>query len=194
MQVETLSFELPLKHTFTISRESYALQPTLIVRLSEGDCQGFGEATSNRYYGHTIDSMRSSVASVAGTLGDLSLDDVSPDQVWDRVAPALRDDPFALCAIDQAVHDLWGKRLGRPTYQLWGLTTQHVPASSFTIGIDTIDRMVGKLQEEPGWPIYKIKLGTPEDVQIIRELRRHTDAVFRVDANCAWTADQCLRN
>ena len=52
--------------------------------------------------------------------------------------------------------------------------------------------MVAKLQEFPGWPIYKIKLGTPHDVQIVRQLREHTDAVFRVDANTAWTAEQTI--
>ena len=46
----------------------------------------------------------------------------------------------------------------------------------------------------PGWPIYKIKRGTKYDLDIVRELRRHTDAVFRVDANCGWTADEAIAN
>jgi L-alanine-DL-glutamate epimerase-like enolase superfamily enzyme len=37
-------------------------------------------------------------------------------------------------------------------------------------------------------------LGTPHDLEIVRELRKHTDAIFRVDANCAWTADEAIRN
>ena len=44
----------------------------------------------------------------------------------------------------------------------------------------------------PGWPVYKIKLGTADDLGIVRELRRHTDALFRVDANCGWTAEQTI--
>jgi L-alanine-DL-glutamate epimerase-like enolase superfamily enzyme len=52
--------------------------------------------------------------------------------------------------------------------------------------------MVQKLNEMPGWPVYKIKLGTPDDLAIVHELRRHTDATFRVDANCGWTADQTI--
>ena len=44
--------------------------------------------------------------------------------------------------------------------------------------------MVSKIREEPDWPIYKIKLGTDHDLQIIEELRKHSEAVFRVDANC----------
>ena len=44
------------------------------------------------------------------------------------------------------------------------------------------------------WPIYKIKLGTADDVAIVRELRNHTDAIFRIDANCAWTAQETIFN
>jgi L-alanine-DL-glutamate epimerase-like enolase superfamily enzyme len=77
-------------------------------------------------------------------------------------------------------------------WKLWGLSIDKTPASNYTIGIDTIDVMVAKLNEFPGWPIYKIKLGTDRDLEIVRELRKHTTATFRVDANCGWTADQAI--
>jgi L-alanine-DL-glutamate epimerase-like enolase superfamily enzyme len=44
------------------------------------------------------------------------------------------------------------------------------------------------------WPIYKIKLGTGHDLQIVEKLRKITDAVFRVDANAAWTTEQAISN
>ncbi len=114
--------------------------------------------------------------------------------MWQKLQPLLHDCPFALCAVDQAAHDLWGKLLARPVYDLWGLSLANLPASNFTIGIDAIDVMVAKLQEMPDWPIYKIKLGTPQDLQIVEQLRKHTQAVFRVDANCGWNVDEALRN
>jgi L-alanine-DL-glutamate epimerase-like enolase superfamily enzyme len=52
--------------------------------------------------------------------------------------------------------------------------------------------MVDKLREMPGWPIYKVKLGTADDLGIVRELRRHTDALFRVDANGGWTVERTI--
>ena len=54
--------------------------------------------------------------------------------------------------------------------------------------------MVAKLNEVAGWPIYKIKLGTQYDLDIVRELRKHTDAIFRVDANCGWSVDEAIAN
>jgi L-alanine-DL-glutamate epimerase-like enolase superfamily enzyme len=67
------------------------------------------------------------------------------------------------------------------------------PVTNFTIGLDTTEVMVAKMKETP-WPVYKIKLGTDRDVAIVTELRRHTDAIFRVDANCAWNARETIEN
>ena len=194
MKLYLHEFELPLKHAFTISRESYSVQPTLIVELEEGEHRGYGEATTNVYYGTTIETLRQSLESVRSRLEQTSVRATPPDQLWDKIALQLSRDPFAHCAIDQAVHDLWGKLLGKPVYELWGLTIDNVPNSCFTIGIDDIDVMIDKMGQTPEWPIYKIKLGTDHDVEIIRRLREHTDATFRVDANCGWQVDEALRN
>ena len=125
-------------------------------------------------------------------LDSLPCDD--PAALWDRFAASLRGQPFAQCALDQAAYDLWGKLRGAPVYRLWGLTTEHTPITNYTIGIDAIDVMVAKMREFPDWPVYKIKLGTPHDLQIVAELRRHTRSRFRVDANCGWTVDETIDN
>jgi L-alanine-DL-glutamate epimerase-like enolase superfamily enzyme len=192
IQLITHEFELPLRHVFSISRESTSVQPTLIVELADGVHRGFGEATTNKYYGATIPLMREALAKVAPLIE--KADPLDPAKLWERTWPMLCDNPFAQCALDEAATDLWGKQQGAPVYKLWGLSTDRIPQSNFTIGIDTIDVMVQKLLEMPGWPIYKIKLGTPHDLTIVRELRKHTDAVFRVDANCGWNADEAIAN
>ena len=184
------TFELPLKHEFTIARESINSQPTLIVELRDGEHRGFGEATTNSYYGATLESMQDSLNGICKLIETAPWD--SPSELWSQCAPQLKDNPFALCALDLAAHDLWGKRLGQPVVKLWQLDPTNAPISNFTLGIDKIDVMVAKMQEVPDWPIYKIKLGTPNDLEIVRELRKHTDAIFRVDANCGWTADQAI--
>lgn len=192
MKLQLYEFALPLRHVFTISRGSVAVQETLIVDLEEDGLHGYGEATTNPYYGATIENMAAALTGVRAEIERWSPGD--PAEFWDALHPALRDQPFAHCALDQAAHDLWGKKAGAPLYRLWGLNLDKLPRSNYTIGIDTIEKMVAKLQEFPGWPVYKIKLGTEHDLEIVRQLRRHTDAVFRVDANCGWTADETLRN
>jgi len=192
IQLKTHDFELPLRHAFSISRETTRVQPTLIVELTDGVHRGFGEATTNKYYGATLELMRESLSRVRSIVE--APDPLEPAQLWERASLLIGDNPFALCALDEAAHDLWGKQQGAAVYKLWGLTTDRVPQSNFTIGIDTIEVMVKKLLEMPGWPIYKIKLGTKQDLDIVRELRKHTDAVFRVDANCGWNADEAIAN
>lgn len=183
---------LPLAHEFKISRESISTQPSLIVELEHHGLSGFGEVTENTYYGHTFASMTASLDRVAGRIDEYL--DRPPVHLWPELHAAIDGDTFALSALDMAAHDLRGKRLGIPTWQDWGLEWDNVPDSSYTIGIDTIETMVAKLHEMPGWSIYKIKLGTPRDIDIVTELRRHTDAVFRVDANCGWGADETVAN
>ena len=192
MQLKIHEFDLPLAHTFTISRESITVQKTLIVELEEDGYRGYGEATTNNYYGFTFENMAAAIERVRGDLESHTLED--PVALWQQLHPKLKDNPFAQCALDQAAHDLWGKKLGQPVYRLWGLEAKNLPLTDYTIGIDEIDVMVAKMQEFPDWPIYKIKLGTAHDLDIVRALRKHATAIFRVDANCGWSAEETIRN
>jgi L-alanine-DL-glutamate epimerase-like enolase superfamily enzyme len=183
-------FALPLRHPFTISRGTVTVQDTVILQLHEEGCFGYGEATTNPYYGATVESLSRRILAVAPLLRAVSADDL--DGMLAAIGLALGTDTFARSAIDMAAHDLWARRQGQPLHRLWGLDPSVGPASNYTIGIDTPERMVCKLAEVPEWPIYKIKLGTDRDLEIIRELRRHTDKPFRVDANCGWTTRQAI--
>ena len=192
MKLHLHRFDLPLKYTFTLSRSSIDVQPTLIVELEEAGMRGYGEATQNLHYGVTISSIAEPLKRLRATIEACQWDD--PAEFWQQLAPDLSAYPFAQCALDEAAHDLWGKLQGQPVFRLWDLQAEPRPETSFTIGIDTIEVMVEKLLEMPNWPIYKIKLGTPQDLEIIRSLRRHTDAVFRVDANCGWGVRETVEN
>lgn len=184
--------KLPLAHEFTIARGSISTQPSLIVELVAGDLHGYGEVTESPFYGHSFDSMTRSLQRAQASLD--FYETLSPDAVWSKMATLMDNDMFALSALDIAAHDLHARRLGVPVWQAWGLEWSGVPQSSFTIGIDTIDKMVSKLKEQPGWRHYKIKLGTEHDLEIVRQLREQTGAVFRVDANCGWTTKQAIEN
>jgi len=185
-------FALRLRHTFRTARGVVDTQKTLVVELEEDGQHGYGEATTSAYYGYSIGNMSSSLESIRPRIEACSLADLDPAVLWEALDPELRSNRFAQCALDQAAHDLWGKLHRQPVHRLWGLAMDHLPPTSYTIGIDDVDIMVAKLKEFSDWPIYKIKLGTPSDLEIVRELRRHTDATFRVDANCGWDVDETI--
>lgn len=184
-------YDLKLRHTFKITHGAHDMQRTLVVELKEGNKSGYGEATANPYYGVTVEKMIAALEKVKDKIESHPLD--NPEQFWEDMHPFLNDIPFAQCALDIAAHDLYGKKLEKPLYEVWGLDIDSLPVSNYTIGIDSIDKMVQKMTEYP-WPLYKIKLGTHEDVEIIRELRKHSDAIFRVDANCAWEVEEAIEN
>ncbi|MFD1141609.1 dipeptide epimerase [Larkinella insperata] len=184
-------FDLRLKHTFTIAHDSRDVQPTLIVELRDGSWSGFGEATSNKYYSITIDRMIDDLESIRERIETGAW--TTAEELWQQVHEHLKDNPFAQCALDEAAHDLVAKRAGKPLYRYWNLDPDRNPLTNYTIGIDSVETMVRKMQELP-WPLYKVKLGTSDDLAIVRELRKHTNAVFRVDANCAWTAHTAISN
>ena len=190
MQLRLTKYTLSLKHTFSISRESHDYQDTLIVALSLDGKTGYGEATSNPYYKITLESM---VAEIEALRGHIESQNFATPEAFHSFLQQQSLSSFATCALDLAAHDLYGKLLNKPLYEIWNTSPDHYPITNYTIGIAPIDTMVAKMKEKP-WPIYKIKLGTENDLEIIKELRKHTNAVFRIDANCAWTAQETIAN
>ncbi|MFT6368991.1 MAG: L-alanine-DL-glutamate epimerase-like enolase superfamily enzyme [Maribacter sp.] len=190
MKISLKKYVLPLKHTFSISRESHDFQNSLIIGLTLNGQTGYGEATSNPYYKITVESMMAEIETNQSFLEHYNF---STPEVFHAFLVSKGLSNFAICALDLAAHDLYGKLNNKPLYEIWDTNTLHYPITNYTIGIASIEKMVEKMQETP-WPIYKVKLGTDDDVAIVRELRKHTNAVFRIDANCAWTAAETIKN
>lgn len=191
MKMHLYHYHLPTRHPFTIARGTTTNQPTLVVELEQSEISGYGEAPDVPFYGATI---RSTVAALERARADIEGYRLSePVAFWHFVRERLHDSPAAQCALDCAAHDLWGKLEHAPVWKLWGLDPNRACPTDYTLGIDAVEVMIRKMQEFSGWPVYKIKLGTEEDLAIVRALREQTDAVFRVDANCAWTAPQTIQ-
>ncbi|MCM4154637.1 dipeptide epimerase [Gramella sp. AN32] len=188
MQLEIKKYVLQLKHTFTISRESHDTQDTLIVCLTRDGHTGYGESTSNPYYRITLESMQKEIEAIRPEIEKFPFD--KPEEFHQFLLKKGLSS-FAVCALDLAAHDLYGKLKGEPLYKIWGTSIENYPITNFTIGLDKIEVMLAKMKEKP-WPIYKIKLGTKNDLDLVSELRKHTSSVFRVDANCAWEVDQTI--
>lgn len=191
MQLILHTYNLQLKHTFRISRQSFDQKKVMIVELKDGKYSGYGEASENPYYHHTVQDMIIDLSDIKSEIESDS--ESTPENFWKKMYPFLKDNLFALCALDIAYHDLYGKKIGKKLYELWNYKIDNNVLSNFTIGIDSIENMIRKIKETP-WPIYKIKLGTKEDLDIIKALRQHTDATFRIDANGAWEVDETLQN
>jgi L-alanine-DL-glutamate epimerase-like enolase superfamily enzyme len=181
---------LPFEYPFTISNgRTKTHQPSLVVALELGPFRGFGEAPAIVYYNATVEQMIADLESKRGLVEKFAF--TEPDRYWHYLHHLFPNNPFLVCALDMAAWDLFGKMKAKPLYELWNTKWENTPLTDYTIGIDTIDQMVAKMKAKP-WPIYKIKLGTHEDIEIVKALREHTDTVLRIDANAGWTVDEAL--
>ena len=180
---------LKFKHPFTISKGTKTHQPALLVELDYFGIKGYGEAPSIAYYNISVDKMIADIEEKRKMIEKFSF--TEPERYWHYLHHLIPQNPFLVCALDLAAWDLYGKMKRKQLYRLWNLDISKNPLTDITIGIDTVEKMVAKMKETP-WPIYKIKLGTSNDIAIMLELRKHTDSVFRIDANAAWEAKEAL--
>lgn len=183
--------ELKTRHPFIIARGSQDIYRTVAVRVVDRDgLEGWGEAAPQRFYGETPETVLAALQAYATVLPEnpFHLEDAEA-----RFEALLSGNNSARAGLSAALHDLVGKRMGAPVHRLFGLDPARCPMSTFTIGIDTPERMRMKVGEAEAYPILKIKLGTQDDLGILRAIRDATSKEIRVDANCGWTRKQAIR-
>jgi len=190
MKVQYWSYQLKFRHPFTISKGTKTHQPTLIVELEHMGIKGYGEAPAIAYYNIPVKKMIADLEAKKMFVERFAFTD--PERYWHYLHHLIPNNHFLVCALDIAAWDLYGKLKGKPLYRLWNGDVSKNPITDYTIGIDSIEKMVAKLKEKP-WPIYKIKVGTADDIAIVKALRENTNAILRVDANAAWDLETALQ-
>ena len=190
LHLEAEPLDLHTRHPFLIARGGHAQHRTIWVRLRDDDgAEGWGEAAATTYYGETPETV---LAALAAYVPHLPADPFNLDAAERELEEALGANPAARAALSSALHDLVGKRLGAPLWKLWGLDPGRAPPSTFTIGLDSPDKMRAKVLEAEPYPILKVKLGTHRDGEILRAIRSATEKELRVDANAGWTRKQAI--
>jgi L-alanine-DL-glutamate epimerase-like enolase superfamily enzyme len=174
-----------LRHAFTIATASRTSTPGMLVEVEHDGVIGYGEASMPPYLGETQASAAAFLARVdLGRFPDpFQLGEILP--AIDALAPG---NTAAKAAVDIALHDWIGKKLGAPWHRIWGLDPAKAPVTSFTIGIDTPDIVRQKTREAAPYKIIKVKLGRDPatDRALIDAIREVTDCPITVDANQGW--------
>jgi L-alanine-DL-glutamate epimerase-like enolase superfamily enzyme len=191
MRLETEVLTLKTKHPFLIARGGSSEYRTVWVRLIDDDgVEGWGEAAPSKFYGETADTVLAAMNIYRQALPESPFDLETAERTWRKL---LGGNGAARAALSAALHDLAGKRLGVPIYQLWGLDPAEAPLSTYTIGMGTADELREKVLEADSYPVLKVKLGSDRDREILETIRQVTDKEIRVDANCGWTVKQAIR-
>jgi L-Ala-D/L-Glu epimerase len=183
VELRTTTASLALTDAFGIARGSRTTQVVVQLELEHDGVVGRGEASPIYYRGESIDS--------------------AADFLTTAAPPLVGDDPFALeaieerledvdgeaagkAALDAALHDWIGRRLGVPVWRLLGLSPE-APPTSFTIGIDSLEGTRDRARRARDFRALKIKVGGAEDLARVEAVREESDVSLRVDANEGWT-------
>lgn len=186
MQLRFQPYTLELRHAFGIASNTRTTTPAMLVEVERDGLIGYGEAAMPPYLGETQRTAADFLRRVDLTrfADPFQLETILP--AVDALAPG---NAAAKAAVDLALHDWIGKKLGVPWFRLWGLDPTKTPVTSFTIGIDTPEVVRAKTREAAPYSILKVKLGrAPDDDRaIIEAIRAETDKPISVDANQGWT-------
>jgi L-Ala-D/L-Glu epimerase len=176
-------FTIQLRHVFTIATSSRTTTPDVLTEIEYDGVVGYGEASMPPYLGESQESCVAFLSKV-----DLSrypnpfeLETILADV--DGLAPG---NPAAKASIDIALHDLVGRLMGQPWYNVWGYDAAKTPYTTFTIGIDTPDVVRQKVKEAAEFKMLKVKLGRDNDREMVETIRSVTDRPLTADANQGW--------
>ncbi len=187
LHLEHFHFELAFEYPFTTHKGTKTAQPSLLVSLGLGPLKGYGEAPAISYYNVTVPEMQALLEEKRGMIERYALTD--PHRFWHFLHHLIPGQHFLTAALDIAGWDLFAQLRRQPLYHLLGLKWENLPMTDYTIGMGSREEMVQKMKAHP-WPIYKVKMGTASDIDMIRALRANTDVPFRVDANEGWTFEE----
>jgi L-alanine-DL-glutamate epimerase-like enolase superfamily enzyme len=161
---------------------------------------GLGEGYPDRYYGETpetmavvfgilLEAIRPFEDGLRGARGDATAALEAASLAMDA---AIRHHGAAKCALDTALHDLVGRRLGVPVHRLLGLSPE-IPPTDFTLGLDEPAVVAARAERARRFPALKIKVGGPADLETLEAVRAVYDGPIRIDANTAWEPEAGAR-
>ena len=180
-------YTLQLKHVFTVAVNSRTTTPVVLTEIEYDGFVGYGEASMPPYLGESHETATAFLSKV--DLGRFS----NPFELEtilgaiDAIAPG---NPAAKASVDIALHDLVGKLMTQPWYNIWGYDAAKAPVTTFTIGIDTPEVVTQKTREAAEFKMLKIKLGRDTDRAMVEAIRSVSDAPMSGDANQGWTDRQ----
>ena len=183
MKLTYYPYTLELKHVFTIATNSRTTTPVILTEIKYNDVVGYGEASMPPYLGETHESVQTFLSQV--DLGRYE-NPFEVETILSDIDAIASGNAAAKASVDIALHDLIGKLIGQPWFNIWGFDKKKTPYTSFTIGIDKPEVVRQKTEEAQEFKILKVKLGRDSDKEIIESIRSVTDKPITSDVNQGW--------
>ncbi|HYR23871.1 MAG TPA: N-acetyl-D-Glu racemase DgcA [Chthoniobacterales bacterium] len=178
MQIEAQEEIWPLKQLFRISRGSRSEARVVVVTVADGQHTGRGEAVPIARYNQSVASV---LAQIESMKSEKNLD----RHRIQKLLPA----GAARNALDCALWDLEAKISGKRVWELANIPMAPKVETSFTISLDTPEKMSTATKANATAPILKLKLGGDDvDLARVQAVREAAPAVrLLIDANESWS-------
>lgn len=198
-RVETFAVSLPERRPHVMASIQQKQGNYVIVRIEAEGLVGYGEATvlkewggdHGRYYGEHPSTTRMIIDELLGP-AILGEDAMRIERVLDKLDRTIRGYPYAKASIDIALHDLVGKALGVPVYQLLGGAYRDRIRLAHSLGFMDTDKLLAEVEAAIGEGVRTIKLKVgaepARDVDVVRKVRKLVgdEIEITVDANQGW--------
>lgn len=184
MKLKYYNYSLELKHTFRLANYSRNSTPVVLIEIEQDGITGYGEASMPQYLGEDYNSANSFLEKL--NLSQFSNTDAL-EEIFNYINGAAEGNNAVKAGLDIALHDLYAKRKNKPLREIWNIDSAKKLETSYTIGISNRDELKLKIDEAGEFKFLKIKLGSPDDKNLIRSIRELTDKPLFVDVNQGWT-------
>jgi len=197
--IETIPIRIPFLEPFKVTYGALSGSDHVIVRIHTNEgLVGLGDASPLTFF--TGETQASAMAAVSELLSPLLVgeDPLEVERLIDKM-DKVAGNHSAKSAIDQALHDLAGKFLETPVYNLLGGRYRDRVQVSTGIGIKEPEAMAKDVVwvKEQGFHTVKIKIGLEptKDVERVRAVREAVgdDMEIRVDANAGYDSKTAIR-
>ncbi|MGI8892705.1 MAG: dipeptide epimerase [Bacteroidia bacterium] len=184
MELKYWQYSLEFKHPFTISSLSRTETKVVYVELYSEGHVGYGEAALPPYLPETQES-------VIALLKEIDPEEIARQAnlaaILHYVDSVKEENYSAKAALDMAIHDLYGKKSGKPLHQIWNIQVDKLPPALFTIGISKDEKeLEEKINASGDFSILKLKTGKDKPVDQVKKVREFTGKDICIDVNQGW--------
>ncbi len=193
-RLELRQCRLPLVSPFETSFGRTLERTFLLVRVSGGGEEGWGEAVAEAHPYYSSETTETAWHIISQFVAPLVLgvELEHPRHVFAATA-RVRGHHMAKAAVEMAIWDLYARRIGQPLSRVLGGTRVRID-SGVSIGIqESVETLCEKIALElhAGYRRIKIKIKPGWDIAVVDAVRARFGAIpLMVDANAAYTLDQ----
>ena len=202
VKVETFPVSTPLKKPVIMPNTRITSIDSVVLKITCDDGSvGFSDSgdTSSWYRGELQESIIAMISNVIAPRILLGEDPRNIEKIVAKMDLLVRDNNQAKATVDFALHDLKGKLLGVPVYELLGGRTIEAARQGWVLSAGKPDDVAAeaKRAKDVGFALFKMKIGygtIQDDIDMVHAVRETvgTDAYLTIDANGFWSYEKAL--